>query len=357
MTAHGHFVRDELTMAARGASGHLSRMMLPSARSGASRHAPALDVVDRAVRELALHDGIVLAHLVVLFVAVLGGSGERRTPALAWLLLDLAVFVTVLVVSRGGALSRPTSGLAYRIGLLAGVLGPFFQLHLILPAGTSRLVDADLYAFDKSFFGVEPAEAWDKLVTIGTTEWFSFFYFSYFVVLAAHVFPFMFARDRERLSELATGIVSVFCIGHVLYLVVPGHGPYVHLADGFTHALEGPVFWPLVKATVDSVEMSARTDIFPSLHTAAPTFLALFAARHRRVRPFRWTWIPSVFVASQIVLATMFLRWHYLVDVAAGLVLGTAAAFFAAWAAGWERSRREAAGLSPVFAEMRREIR
>jgi membrane-associated phospholipid phosphatase len=71
----------------------------------------------------------------------------------------------------------------------------------------------------------------------------------------------------------------------------------------------------------------AQKDIFPSLHTAAPVFLTLFSFRNRRVLPFGYTWPIMAFFAANIMIATLFLRWHWVIDVVAGLVL----AWFGWW--------------------------
>ena len=224
------------------------------------------------------------------------------------------------------------------------------RLQWLLPTARGSAVDGQLHAFDLAVFGVEPAEAFDRFVTPATTEWFAFFYFGYFPLLAAYVLPSLFAaRPRRQLAELSFGIVWVFCVAHVMYLVVPGFGPYVHLADRFAHRLEGPTFWPLVTATVESVDITSRTDIFPSLHTAAPTFLATYAFRRRGEEPFRTVWAPTAFAVSQIVIATMFLRWHYLVDVGAGLVHGFATAFIASFVARTEEAWRVRTKRQPVW--------
>jgi membrane-associated phospholipid phosphatase len=93
----------------------------------------------------------------------------------------------------------------------------------------------------------------------------------------------------------------------------------------------------------------AGKDIFPSLHTAGPSFVAIFAYRHRTRRPFCWTWLPLVFIAANIIGATLFLRWHYVVDVVAGLALAATSAHVCIRLADREARRRAATGLPPVF--------
>lgn len=304
----------------------------------------------RIARELAVQDWVVLAYLVVLFGCVVAGHGPRRSTALAFSAVDLVLFVAALVATRGGYVRGAAGALLYRAGVFIAVFGSFSHLQYVLPTARAIVVDADLYALDLRVLGFEPAEAFDRYVTPATTEWFSFFYFGYFFIVAAHVFPMLLtAQPPKILAEFALGFLALFCIGHVLYIVVPGHGPYQHLADHFQHELSGPVWWRAVRSTTDSVEVSARTDIFPSLHTGAPTYLALFSIRHRRLMPFRFTWLPLTIATSQIILSTMFLRWHYAVDVVAGLALATTVAFVAPRIVRREEAHRTALGKSPVW--------
>lgn len=291
-----------------------------------------------------------LGYLFALLACTVAGDGPRRTTALTYLSLDFAAFAIGVGLARGKVLTGTLGALVYRLGLFAGIVGSFSHLQYILPTARSVRLDAEIYAFDKLVFGFEPAEVFDQFVTTSTVEWFSFFYFGYFFILAVHIFPFMLAVKNMRLvAELSFGLVALFCVGHLLYIVVPGYGPYQHLAASFTHELEGPTWWRLVRAAVDAGEVTARTDIFPSLHTAAPTFLALFGVRHRRLSPFRYTWIPMALFASQIVISTMFLRWHYLIDVVAGLMLATAVSVVSSRVVAWEQERRGRAGKAPVF--------
>jgi hypothetical protein len=301
-------------------------------------------------RNLALQDWVLVVYLAVLLAVTIAGDGPRRTLALSYLSLDIMVFVVAIGLSRGKVLSGPLGAIVYRLGLFAAVFGSFAHLQYILPTARAVSVDAAIHAFDQRVFGIEPAQFFDRFVSPATVEWFSFFYFGYFFILAVHVFPFMFAVKNMRLvSELSFGIITLVCVGHLLYILVPGYGPYQHLAGSFSHELDGPFWWPLVKAAVDAGDVRARTDIFPSLHTAAPTFLALFSIRHRRLWPFRLTWPLMVFFASQIAISTMFLRWHYLVDVIAGLALAAGIARVSPRVVAWEDARRRGAGNDPVF--------
>jgi hypothetical protein len=307
--------------------------------------------VSGLARELAVIDWFVGAYLVVVLVAVLLGTGAGKRESVSLVLADMGLFTVGVVLTRGAILTRGTvvSQLVYRLTLMATLLASYVQLRVILPAVSPRAIDAQILAFDLRVFHVEPSLAWDAFVTPRTTEWFAFFYFAYFFVLAAHVFPFLIAvRQTKALARFALGIFVLFCSGHLLYMVVPGYGPYRFLAGEFVHELSGGTFWGLVKEAVAGA--GAQKDIFPSLHTAVPTFLLFFELRNRRQIPiFRYTWPIQAFVTTQIIVATMFLRWHYLIDIFAGLTLAVVTILVTERAVEWETRHRARAGIPPAW--------
>lgn len=283
-----------------------------------------------ALRSVALLERIQIGYLLCLMLAVLRGAGPTRPAALAWIAFDLALVCGAIALLRNAPSTARTPSLAYRAAACVPVIATFAQLHLILPAATRwRRVDDQLIGFDQRWLHYEPAVAWDAHATPAVTEWLSFFYLSYFALLAVHLLPIVLVeRRRHIVAEFTLGIATLYCVGQFLYVLVPAYGPYVHLDGAFTRELHGPYWYPMMRRLVASG--GARADVFPSLHTAAPTFLALFSFRHRRERPFRYTWPVVALFASQIIVATMYLRWHYLIDVIAGLGLAVAVSAFSA---------------------------
>ncbi len=304
----------------------------------------------RFIKNLSAQDWLIGLYFGLLSFALAIGTGSGRALSFQHIAVDFVCFATGIILTRGGVLRYGSlaNGIVYRLTVFLAVFLSYFQLRDVLPAVSSRALDADILAFDLRVFGIEPSLAWDKFVTPMTTEWFAFFYFGYFFFLTAHIVPMMLAaKDRDVLAHFSLGIFTVFCTGHLVYMVVPGWGPYHHLAGQFQNELQGGVFWGLVKEAVDVG--GAQKDIFPSLHTAAPTFFAIFSFRHRHRVPFKYTWLPMTFIASQIICATMFLRWHYLVDIIAGMTLAATAVVVGGRVMAWEKKRREAFGVPPTF--------
>ncbi len=326
----------------------------------------------KALRNLAVQDYFIYAYLVVLLLALRFGGAPAtgpkfdmgngfslppidRSAAYSVVLMDLGILTTGILLSRGELLPwLRLRGLAYRLGVFFPVLLSYFQLRLILPAVTSRALDEAIYRFDLNLFGFEPAVAWDRFVNPATTAWFGFFYFFYFFVLASHVIGFMlFSRRTSLLLEFSLGINITFCVAHIIYMMVPGFGPFFHLRGTFVNDLEqqGSFFYQFVANAVR--ETGAMKDIFPSLHTGIPSYIAIFSFRHRDKLPFKYSWIVVALITSQIIIATMFLRWHYLIDIFAGLTLATFANLAIGKIIPWEIQRRKREGLPPVFEQIR----
>lgn len=312
-----------------------------------------LPIWSRIYRNLAAQDWLLTFYFLALALAIVFGSGPNRGMSLLRIGVDLGILWTGIALVRGELL-RPESFIAsliYRISLFSPVVLSYFQLREILPAVSSRALDAEILALDLRLFGFEPALAWDKLVTPATTEWFSFFYFSYFGLLMLFCLAFLLVvRDKVLIARYSFGLFGIFCTAHLVYMLVPGYGPYKYLAGSFQNELSGGFFWRAVWDTVQAG--GAMKDIFPSLHTAVPTFFTLFAWTHRDRLVFRLLFPILAFFTSQIILATMFLRWHYLIDIFAGITLASCAHLFSLRVQAWESALRARNGVPAVFAPL-----
>jgi PAP2 superfamily len=293
---------------------------------------PGKDWIDDARARLQPEDWVILCYGAMLLLVVALGNGPRRSAAL----LGTALMFGTCLVLQWLAHTTQWKGREFlrRLSLVVGILGSFLELQYVLPTAPHiGILDAHLVRLDQMLFGYEPAVAWQKYVSPGVTNWFSFFYFNYYTLILAFLLPFVFRAAPGRFaSEFTLGFTCLFCLGQTVYLMVPAYGPYAYLAQDLhvplTDASGGPFWWKAVRNMVDSGEGSARTDVFPSLHTAVPTFLTIFAFRHRHMRLFRFTWPVLAFTMVQIIGATMYLRWHYLIDILAGITLaGTCASF------------------------------
>ncbi len=314
---------------------------MPGSESSAAR---------KLVRKMALHDWVTLAAPTFLMGAVLLGAPGPEREASITRLAGLIVFgILGISLVRGEVLKPgPLTTLLYRFTLFGVTLLTYFSLNGILPVANTGALDRELYELDLLLFGFEPAMYVDQFVSPPLTEWFSFFYFGYFPLLAMHVIPMLLVWDDPRpAAELGFGLLFCFGVAHCVYVLVPGFGPWRAMPEAFQNDLP-PGLW--YNVTMDTVLAgSAMKDIFPSLHTAAPTFMTLYSFRHRDKMPFKLTWIATGFFALNIIGATMYMRWHYVIDVVAGLGLALVAVVSSALVVSYETRRRSRTGLPPLW--------
>jgi membrane-associated phospholipid phosphatase len=306
---------------------------------------PVPGPIARTLHELATMDCLIVGYLAALFLLALLRPVPNRAANVACTAVLLLAMLATLVLVRGRVSRHPFGvPLVHRSVAFGTVQASYFLLYDLLP---KHLVDERLLRLDVRLFGVEPTLWADQFVTPHRTEWFAFFYYSYFFLLAVHVGAiWLFSRTSRHLDEFALALFSVVIATHLLYFVVPALGPVHYLAGQFGHAFPHGTWYDLVMKTVAAG--GAERDVFPSLHTGAPTVLALFSFRHRREWPFKYTWPIITFFTVNIVGATIYLRWHYLVDVVAGLLLAAICVATAGWVTAWETRRRERLGLMPV---------
>ncbi len=238
----------------------------------------------------------------------------------------------------------------YRALYIMVMVRSYMMLRDLLPLLRPDSLDAQLLAIDRAIFGITPAVWMDQFNQRPIIEWFSAFYFSYFLMVAFSLLWVLWAvKDLKLLRPYAIGGSIVFFLGQLTYVAVPGYGPVGYLADQFSAPLDGGFFWGLVSATV--AQGGAMKDIFPSLHTALPTYFTLFAFYAAKTDP-RFKIISRVllFMTLNIIVSTMLLRWHYAIDVAAGLTLSFSAHAFGRWVAPREARFQAAHGLTSHWA-------
>jgi hypothetical protein len=313
----------------------------------------ARETLRRAAALCGASDLVMAASLGVMWLVVaLSGTSQGLLLSARRLELSLVLLMGACLIGRA-KLGLPVAlrSAAYRIIVVGVLVSSYLMLRDLLPAVRSDSVDASLLAADVRLFGVEPALAIERFTTPALTEYFAFFYFSYFTLCALFAFAVVgVGSDSTATSEFAIGCAITQGIGHLGYVLVPAYGPVRYLEHSFREPLAGGHFLRLVQETVAAG--GAMKDVFPSLHTAVPVWFALFAWRRARVSKHR-AWLAAAVVTSffafNIVCSTIVLRWHYAVDVIAGLAL----AFFAAWCAPRlqliEARLRGRAGLSPAW--------
>jgi membrane-associated phospholipid phosphatase len=115
-----------------------------------------------------------------------------------------------------------------------------------------------------------------------------------------------------------SGLFSLYGIGYFGYTLVPAIGPYAVYTSEFATPLTGYFMTDFLAGIYPTG--TNYTDIFPSLHCAVTAYLLLFDMKWNR-RRFWICLIPSLGLG----FSTIYLRYHYFVDVLAGLAVAAVA--------------------------------
>ncbi len=185
--------------------------------------------------------------------------------------------------------------------------------------------DAELIAWDQRLFGFQASVALQRMVSPLMTAWMEFGYFFHLPnipIVACFIYIW---RPRERFREMMCGVLAVTAFGLMGYLLVPAIGPMYTLRDQFTVPLSQPFL--ILNQQADFVDFArVQRDVFPSLHVGISFVVWLYAYRNSR----SLFWILSPFILS-LWLSTVYLRYHYLVDVLAGLILAPLCFWLSNW--------------------------
>jgi membrane-associated phospholipid phosphatase len=178
--------------------------------------------------------------------------------------------------------------------------------------------DAFLARIDAAVFGNQAAFLLEPMIHPWLTDFLNVIYFSFVLYLPGVALYFYVKKEERAFRRLMMGYLTLILLGVSSYLLVPAIGPEAYFVDKFTRNLQGQT----LTRGVDFIMKSARVghDCFPSLHVAIPLLLALYLRDYRR-RAF----VPALVYVALMCCATIYLRYHYVVDVAAAFVYAPAA--------------------------------
>ena len=258
---------------------------------------------------------------------------HARIPS--WRLILLADLSAVLLVCA-------VAYAAHRTGLRALrwahdwaayplVVFTYKQLYLIIgPIHNHRDYDQLLITVDYGLFRLNPTEWMAKFSNPLLTETLQIAYSLFYAIFLAAGFEIYRRLDLPHFRYFSFTIVYGFLISYIGYFFLPAAGPRFMLHDFSQINSELPGLWltPALRQFVNFFESipsgasnaaalaAAQRDVFPSGH-AMMTLVAVVLAHRYRLRIRAWVYV----VGALLMMATVYLRYHYLIDIFAGALL------------------------------------
>lgn len=261
---------------------------------------------------MLLHEWLCLGFFLWMLVRLVAAAGFSS--------LDTLIFASLLAVNCALVHFLPYGGnrdSGWRVRLLFYPIAMnllYVLLGTAIPVIHSGREDAALQAVDRALIGTNLSIRMQSWVNPVLTDVFSFCYMLYFLYLIVGQFAYLFG-DLAALKKYYAGLFSLYAVGYLGYSLVPALGPYLAMSDQFSVPLDGGWLSALNERIV--LSGSNRVDVFPSLHCGNALYILLSDYQHKRWRFWAYL-IPCV----GLWLSTLYLRYHYFIDVVCGLLLG-----------------------------------
>lgn len=207
--------------------------------------------------------------------------------------------------------------------------------------------DTQLIAADRWLFGGDPTVWMGTWAHPALTEYLQLCYFLFYLLPIMQAVELWRKGAWEDLDVFARGMTFCYFISYLAYFAMPAIGPRFTLHDFTATDLELPGLWltPWLRDIVnigggvalgvtDPASVVNR-DCMPSGHTMMTLVNILLGFRFRS--QFRW-WF--VVIGSSLILSTVYLRYHYAVDVLVGAALALATLPLEPFVAAWLARRR-----------------
>ena len=267
---------------------------------------------DRAASRLLPHEWLCGGFLALLWMRLVIAVGfvDRDSLIIASLLVVNGVLL--FCFPYGGDPSRSWRWRLLFYPIAMNLL--YFVLATAIPAVHPLLDDSALQAADRALIGTNLSVRLQPLVHPVLTDFFSFCYMLYFAYLIFGQVSYLFG-NLIVLKKYYAGLFSLYAFGYLGYSLVPALGPHLAMADQFTTPLRGG--WLTAANDTLVATGSNHVDVFPSLHVGNALYLLMSDYRYKR-----WRFWAYLIPCAGLWASTLYLRYHYFVDVICGLVLG-----------------------------------
>jgi len=256
--------------------------------------------------------------MILALTAFVGVTGRLPNPwPLALRLLLMAVGVGVMAwLAR-----RPKLPAAVRLAtdFYPLVLVPlvFDSIGPLIPAIHPIRRDDMLIAIDRWLLGVDPTVWLSRWLSRPLSDLMFLLYCTYyFVPLVVAISLWRKSADWGR--EFIFVITLAFYVSYVGYFLVPALGPRSTLHAGAMDDLLASPISRTIAHTLNVLE-NTKNDAFPSGHTMISVMCVILAYGRTR-----WAFWIALFCTLGVIAATIYCRYHYVIDVIAGLVLAFA---------------------------------
>ena len=205
-------------------------------------------------------------------------------------------------------------------------------------------VDCDQYliAIDKFIFGVNPTQFLYQFANPVLTEILQIAYASFFIMPLILLLELQTKKQTLNFKFVAFSLILGFVLSYIGYFLVPAIGPRFTLHEFAMTNIELPGVWitnhlrefinageSIPSGTPNPIGVVQR-DVFPSGHTQM-TLIAMYLSYKLNTK----SRYPIYLTGTLLIFATVYLRYHYVVDLIGGLLFMILTMYLAKFLFNW----------------------
>lgn len=202
------------------------------------------------------------------------------------------------------------------------------QVHAFVRVLNPHDYDYLLIATDRAIFQTDPTVWLDSFSFPLLTEYFQICYFLFYLMPILHAIELWRTGQIIKLDAFIRAMTFCYLISYLLYFVMPAIGPRftLHSYGSINNELPGVFFTDALRAIIDvgggiwkgasAPQNLVNRDCMPSGHTMMTLVNMLMAFRF--TSKLRWVFFV---IGTSLIISTVYLRYHYVIDVVVGAVL------------------------------------
>jgi len=175
--------------------------------------------------------------------------------------------------------------------------------------------DQLLLRMDYLIFGCYPTVELERITTPVVTELMQFAYISYYFLPLILGITLKLERRESEFDFSLFLIILCFFISYIGYILFPALGPRYSIDHLQSIELRGVFLREKIDSLLNAIE-GVKYDAFPSGHSGIALLVLYLSYRFKR-RLF-YIFLPVVIA---LLFSTVYLRYHYVVDVIGGVLL------------------------------------
>jgi len=209
------------------------------------------------------------------------------------------------------------------------VLLVFDSLGRIVHYVNLQDIDPVLIRLDNLIFGGDPAVMLEKIANPFLTDILEIAYTTYYFMAISLGVVLLVHHKKEEFNRTIFLVLLCFYLSYLGYIIFPALGPRFAIDELKVIPLKGFLVAEPIQNFLNWLE-GIKRDAFPSGHTAiASTVLYLSYKFEKKL--FRIL-LPAVLA---LIFSTVYCRYHYVVDVLAGIILAVLTVLLGQWYYAW----------------------